>query len=322
MNHAALVPSILSTVLLATALPCAADDWAAALADRLSNVDGVETVLVSRQGEVLAERGAPDVPTNVKSASKSLLSALVGIAVEEEIFSSLDQPVAELLPAAFAEAGSREKRRITVRHLLTMTAGLESTSGLAYGRWVASDSWVEAALGRPLLDRPGTKFRYSTGNTHLLSAALTEASGRSTLELARTHLLGPAGIAVADWQRGPEGYYFGGNNLSMTPRDLLRLGWLYLRAGRAGDRQVVPRAWVEASTRVHSAGWPDRYGQYGFGWWIRPRHAFMAVGFGGQFLYADPRTGAAVVVISTSGGKRPEWDRRVIGIIEDGLPGR
>ena len=290
---------------------------------------GVRTVLVVHDGKIVAEesfRGAgPAAPHNVKSAAKSILSALVGIAIEEGVFTGIDQPLSELLPGALPSGtDGRERGRITLRHLLTQTTGLESTSGEHYGRWVSSPNWVDAALARPLLDPPGRTFRYSTGNTHLLSAALARAAGTSTLDFARRHLLDPLGVEVAAWSTDPQGIHLGGNETSLSPRDLARFGWLVLRGGRWGDRQLVPADWVRASTTRQVATtpeWADRYGAYGYLWWIppdRPGDA-MAVGYGGQVLYLAPAERMAIVVTATHEGKGAAWDRELLTAARDTL---
>jgi CubicO group peptidase (beta-lactamase class C family) len=278
---------------------------------------GTRCLLVAHRGELVVERtfagGGPDEPVNVKSASKSLLSALIGIAMERGELSGVETPVAELLPGAFSGAGADGKRRIELRHLLTMTAGLESTSGAQYGAWVASPDWVAAALARPLIAAPGAEFIYSTGNSHVLGVILARATGRSLREYAQEHLLGPLGMRVTAWDRDPDGHYLGGNNVSLSPRDLLRFGLLYAHGGRQGERQIVPAAWVAESTRPHSEGWPDRYGAYGYLWWVRPQEgAFVAVGYGGQFVYVAPEEQVVIVLVSSLDGKGEEWDRRVL----------
>lgn len=289
------------------------------LASGLLERDGVRTVLVMHRGKVAAERYRRGFdrnrPHNLKSASKSLLSAGVGIALERGVLEDVDRPVVELLPSEVVEGVGPAARRVTLRHLLTMTAGLESTSGRDYGAWVSSASWLRAAFSRPVVAAPGERFIYSTGNTHLLSAALATASGRPTRELLQEELLDPLGATITAWDRGPEGYHFGGNNLAMSALDLARFGQLYLQRGRWEGRAVVPRAWVEESTRVHSEGWPERYGAYGYLWWIpwpEASDAFMAVGYGGQFLVVVPEHEAVVVVLSTHDGKGAAWDRTVV----------
>ncbi|MGD2115993.1 MAG: serine hydrolase, partial [Acidobacteriota bacterium] len=300
--------------------------------ERLAALGGVRTLLVARHGTIVAERSfsggdGNDKPHNLKSASKSLLAALVGIAVERGAISGPDATLGELLPA-YAEGLTEEKRAITVRDLLSMEAGLRSTSREHYGAWVARNDWVAAALEQPLESAPGAEYTYSTGNTHLVSAILTEATGRSTLELAREWLLDPIGAEIASWERSPEGYYFGGNNLSMTPRDLARFGQLYLQGGRWGDgdrsEQIVPARWVGESTAVHASGWPERYGRYGYFWWIPredPWESYAAIGFGGQFLYVVPELDMLLVMTSTLEGKGAEWDLEAFRIFREDLFG-
>lgn len=306
-----------SLLLAASAVTAAPPDVASAV-DALAGMPGVETVAVERNGELLAAVGG-NAPHNLKSLSKSLLSALVGIALDEGLFSGLDEPLSELLPDAHDWAADPAKGRITLGQLLTMTAGLEPTSGPAYGAWVTSPSWVTAALERPPVAAPGERFLYSTGNTHLLSAALTRASGVSTQAYASDRLLAPLGIRVVAWQRDPEGISFGGNNVSLRPHDLLAFGRLYLNQGLVGKRKLVPASWIAASTTAHSEGWPDRYGAYGYLWWVRPSGAYMAVGYGGQLLYVAPAQRLVVVVTSTLQSKGAPWDRRLIALLEERL---
>lgn len=287
----------------------------------LGAMEGVRTVDVWRGGERIASetfRGADRGPWNVKSASKSLLSAMVGIAIERGILQGLEQPVAELLPEAFADAGGEEsKRAIELRHLLAMQPGLASTSGEHYGAWVSSRDWTVAALARPLVAPPGTTFDYSTGSSHLVSAILARASGTTTRAFAERHLLEPLGVTVDGWDRSPEGVHLGGNNVLLTPDELARFGRLYLQGGEWEGRQLVPRDWVETSTRRHAVGWPDRYGAYGYLWWLPPGRpgAFLAVGYGGQLLYVDPATATVVVVTATLQSKGEEWDRAALALI-------
>jgi CubicO group peptidase (beta-lactamase class C family) len=264
-------------------------------------------------------------PANLMSASKSLLSALVGIALEDGTRSGLDATVAELLPRALPEdAGG--KRTISLRHLLTQTSGLASTSGEHYGAWVSTGDWSRAALARPLLEPPGEQFRYSTGNTHLTAAMLAAAAGEDLLAYARRELFDPLGIGAVEWDESPEGVRFGGNGLAMTPRDAARFGLLYLERGRWDGVQVVPDDWVAASTRTQAetpTEWAQRYGDYGYLWWVpqEPGGHFTAVGYGGQFVHVAPQAGVVVVITSTIESKGAEWDRRVLGIVRDRFTG-
>ena len=292
-------------------------------------LEGVQGVLVARHGLLAAERyfrgAAGDRLHNMKSASKSVLSALAGLAVAEGVLEP-DQPIAELLPEA-AGLDDAGKRAITVRHLLTMTSGLESTSFGNYGSWVASRNWVQAALARPLQAEPGTRFAYSTGGTHLLSAALSRAAGRSTHDFAREHLFGPLGIHRSAWARDRQGIHVGGNNLSLLPRDMLKFGQLYLNRGRWAGEQLLPWQWVDESIRPSLAGPRGRgriYGGYGYLWWLRgprERGAYIASGYGGQYIYVSPAEDLVVVIISTEVSKRRGWRGELFGMIRNGVAG-
>jgi CubicO group peptidase (beta-lactamase class C family) len=288
--------------------------------EKVRAMDGTRALLVARGGELIAERyfDGDDGPVNIKSASKTLISALVGIAIAEGHITSVDQPISELVPATFQDF-EETTQQITVHHLLSMTTGLGSTSREHYGAWVAHRNWVRAALERPVVAAPGERFIYSTGNTHLLSAILTEVTGQSTHAYARQVLLDPLGIEVTSWPESPRGIDFGGNNVAMTPRDMLTFGQLYLQDGRWNERQLVPADWVERSSRHHAEGWPDRYGAYGYLWWLppgRPASAFMAVGFGGQFIIVAPETETVVVVTSTLSRKGAAWDRQLLDTLD------
>lgn len=274
-------------------------DRAAALAPPLSSL------LVSRDGRLVVERYYGTMTAsravNLKSASKTLVATLVGIAIEEGHLASVDQPLAEILPEAFARVQDPRKREITLRHLLSMTAGLESTSFSNYGPWVSSRNWVRDALRRPLECPPGRCWEYSTGNTHLLSAALTRAAGMSTLAYARRSLFEPMGIGLGPWDRDPQGVYLGGNNMSLRPRELLAFGEMILDAGRHEGRQLVPWEWILSSWRpVATSPWNGH--RYGLGWWIEDwggERAYFAWGYGGQYLVLVPRLGLAAVATSS-----------------------
>jgi CubicO group peptidase (beta-lactamase class C family) len=187
---------------------------------RVGALDGVRTVHVWRGEELVgarAFRGAGFGAHDVKSVGKSVLSALVGIALERGLLVGLDAPVAELLPEEAAALDAR-KRGIRLRHLLSMTAGLASTSGRDYGAWVRTRDWARAALARPLVHPPGERFVYSTGNSHLVATALARACGCDLLAWGRRELFDPLDFVVADWARDPRGIRFGGNSLSAPRR--------------------------------------------------------------------------------------------------------
>jgi CubicO group peptidase (beta-lactamase class C family) len=275
------------------------------LLERAAALRPLQTVIVARDGRVIAERayrGAGlSAATNIKSASKSVMSALVGAAIGRGVLSGVDQPVAPLLRADVPAGAEPRVERITIGHLLSMQAGLRPTSGRVYGQWVAGSNWVRGALAQPFEDEPGGRMLYSTGSTHLLSAALTRATGRSTLDNARSWLAEVDGFAISAWQRDPQGIYLGGNEMAMSPRSLLSFGEMCRQGGRnAAGTQVLPQGWIEASWTPRATS-PWSGDGYGYGWFLR-RMAGEEVrygwGYGGQMLYVAPRLGLTVVMTS------------------------
>ena len=239
---------------------------------RAAELPALTSLIVSQGGAVVREeyfRGMnPGRQVNIKSASKSILSALVGIALEEGYLQSLEQTLPELLPDHFPADAPQAHRTITLRHLLTMTAGLQTTSFRNYGSWVASRDWVRAAIDRPMVDRPGGRMIYSTGNSHLVSAILTRATGTSTRAFAQRHLFEPLGIGPPAWDRDPQGFYLGGNNMALTPLDLWKIGELYRAGGELDGRRILSESWIRESwTRNRRSRW-NGYG-YGYYWWHR-----------------------------------------------------
>ncbi|OFW03489.1 MAG: hypothetical protein A3I61_16660 [Acidobacteria bacterium RIFCSPLOWO2_02_FULL_68_18] len=278
----------------------------------------LHSLLVSRGGELVFERyynGARrDRSANIKSASKSVISALVGVAIDRGLIPGVDTPILTYFPELGQESDTR-KRAITIEHLLTMRPGLEGTSNRNYGAWVTSRNWVRHALARPMFAAPGEEMEYSTGNTHLLSAILTKATRTSTWQFANEALAKPLGFTFAPWPRDPQGIYFGGNDMLMTPRQMLTFGELYLDKGRTSIGQVVSAAWIarscEGRARTRRPGNPAfdplrgfdplRDRTYGYLWWvyeIRGYETCFAWGYGGQYIFVVPEL--ELVMVTTS----------------------
>ena len=288
----------------------------------------LRSVLVQQGGELVVERyyvGGPDASANTASVTKSVLGALVGIAVAEGEL-TLDQRLDESLPA-YADRMRGEVASITVRELLTMTAGLTPDSELDLTAWLGSDDWVGEILRQGVVGRKG-EFAYSSQGSHLLGAVLTEAVGTSLLEYADRRLLGPLGIDLTGaatpvvapenvpeydgarfaWPTDPTGLFNGFAFLKLRPQDLVRLGRLYLDEGRWQGRQLVPRRWVAASTRDHVGETGQEGLGYGYHWWtaeVEGHHAFGAIGAGGQLVQVVPDMQLVVVATSTIGAEPP-----------------
>lgn len=272
---------------------------------RAVSLPRLRSLLVAQRGTLVRERyfhGATrDRPANLKSASKSVISALVGIAIQRGDITNVRQPIGPFFAKELAANSDRRKEWITIEDLLTMRSGLQTTSFFNYDRWVTSRNWVRFALTQPMVSNPGIEMEYSTGNTHLLSALLTRATKSSTWEYATRHLAKPLGISLPPWERDPQGVYFGGNDMFLTPRAMLAFGNLYLRHGRSADgRQIVPAAWVDSSFAVRTrSGWSGM--EYGYGWWARPMAGHdvrLAWGYGGQFIFVVPQLQLTIVATS------------------------
>ena len=278
----------------------------------------LHSLVVSQNGAVALERyfnkRTAATLSNVKSVSKSVIAALVGIAADRKQL-ALDTPIGTYFPELPAA-----KRAITVEDLLTMRSGLESTSSRNYGAFVQSPNWVRHVLARPLVTEPGTEMIYSTGNSHLLSAILTKATSKSTHQFAQDALAKPLGFSLAPWLRDPQGIYFGGNEMMMTPRQMLAFGEMYLNDGRVNGRQILSEEYIEESFEPRGRSRISGR-EYGYGWWSRDmagRQAFYAWGFGGQFIVLVPSLD--LVVVSTSAATvsddRRDHRRTVDDIIE------
>lgn len=282
---------------------------------RAADMRPLSSLLVWHRGQLVIEeyyrgmRAARAV--NLKSVSKTLLSPLVGIALRDSLFVSVEQPIRELLPAYYARldassADDPRKDEIRLRHLLDMSSGLQTTSFGNYGAWVASEDWGWDQLRRPLKCPPGRCFEYTTGGTHLIGIALANAADTDLRRYARRVLFDPLNIELPAWDRDPQGNYLGGNNMALRPRDLLTIGVLHLNGGRFQGTQLVPEAWIRES-------WKPRFRSpwngHGFGrlWWSESwggETARFAWGYGGQYLVIVPRLD--LVIVATSAIERRE----------------
>ena len=272
------------------------------------------SLLVSWRGHLVLEHyyngSGPLKLINIKSASKSVLSSLIGIAINRGYIKGLDQPISEYFSNQIINSSGFDKGKITIADLISMQSGLETTSNRNYGAWVLSKDWVAFALNQPMESNPGIYMRYSTGNTHLLSAILTQASGKTTLQFAREHLAQPLGFLLAEWPRDPAGIYFGGNDMEMTARQMIAFGELYLNDGIMNGKQIISADWIKVSLQRHAKSTREEGRYYGYGWWLREMAGFetaYAWGYGGQFIILVPDLDLVIVTTSSS---MPHRDRR------------
>jgi CubicO group peptidase (beta-lactamase class C family) len=289
----------------------------------------VKSFLVVRHGKRVFERyydpGAPQTPGDVQSVTKSVISALVGIALARGDLKSLDQKLVDFLPAAdITHSTDPRIRDVTLRDLLTMRAGFKGDVITNFDYTNALD-WPEALVNRKLVRDPDSAFAYDSGTAHLLSTVLTKATGMSAARYAQLHLFGPLGFGKVYWPADPTGNSYGGWGLELTSRQMAQLGFLYLRHGRWAGKQIVPASWVSSSTakevdthatggRTSAAGYPPWRG-YGYFWWRYPRShpaGFMAVGRGGQYIIVWPKLD--LIVVMTAFVQDANWN--LAGLLE------
>ena len=230
----------------------------AAAGEAAAELDRIRSLLVSWRGSLVVERyynGArASSPANIKSASKSVISALVGIAIDRGSIEGVRQPIARLLSSRCnGPKVDPSQARDHDRGSADDAVGAPVDEQSLLRRVGAERNWVQYALDRPLLAEPGTYMDYSTGSSHLLSAILTKATGKSTWQYAQEVLAKPLGFSLAQWPRDPQGIYFGGNDMLMTPRQMVAFGELYLKKGSvAGARSSRRRGSRRRSCRARA----------------------------------------------------------------------
>lgn len=276
----------------------------ASFADAASNQQRLKATVVSLGGETVFAKSfrgpAIDRAVNIKSVSKSVVATLLGIALQKSVISSLDQTLGELIPELLPDNADPRVAQLTLQDLITMRAGLERTSGRAYGVWVNSRHWVFHVLSRPFVDEPGGQMLYSTGSTHVVGAVLSQLTGHSLHKLANDWLGKPLGIDFAPWTQDPQGFYMGGNEMSLSPPHLAKLGELYLTNGKVNGSQLFNSDWVQDAftPRTRSVYSGDGYG---YGWFLRELAgvpAAYARGYGGQVMHVVPSLSLVVVITS------------------------
>ncbi len=264
----------------------------------------------------------PDRLHTLQSVSKSVTSALIGIAIERGDLPGVRARILDFFPDLRNGLEPDPRRaKITLADLLTMRSGTdyqEGYSGSPHDRLNdLSRGWDRFYLNRPMVREPGTRFRYDSGGVILLSAILNRRVGVHADVYADRHLFGPLGIDRRSWYRNAEGHPHTGGGLDLRPRDMARFGLLYLRRGRWRDRQVVPADWVDRSFReqVSFGGGRGRVTGYGYLWWIlQPdpdgpgqQPIYAAMGFRAQYIFVVPEHDMVVVV---TGGTRSGADQR------------
>ena len=286
----------------------------------------LRSLIVSRGGSVVRAEyfngGRSDTAGYVWSVTKSVLALTVGAALDSGCLRSLDQTIGELLGPLVTDPA---KAGVTLRHLLTMSSGIDfpeasfyATGPSLYNAWALAPDQVAFVMARSMTASPGERFEYGSGTIHLASVALTRACGVSTSAFADAHLFAPLAIPTPPWETDNQGYSNGGAGLELTAPDMQAIGNMVLDNGRYLGRQVIPAAWVQAMTGQQVLTGSGATPWYGYGWWVGRTLAgdpyALANGWGGQFIAVVPAKGlvvtTAALTSSVSGSSAlAQWDR-------------
>jgi len=266
----------------------------------------VDSVLVVKDGYLVQEwyfnEYGNDVLHNVYSCTKSVVSTLVGIAIDRGEIEGVDARLLGLFPDITAENVDELKESITLRDMLMMSAGFDARDSWLY-EWERldeiheADDAVQHVLDLPMAFEPGSRFEYTNGVSHLLSCLITEKTGMSAAEYADEHLFGPLGITNYEWAADDAGRNWGYSGLYMRPRDMAKIGYLFLNEGEWDGEQLISQSWVREATR-HRIDANLRDG-YGYQWWVDDDGYYLALGYMGQFIFVIPEH--EIVAVFTGG---------------------
>jgi CubicO group peptidase (beta-lactamase class C family) len=259
------------------------------------DLPNVFSLLVIRNGAIVFEQyyQRHDAASlfDTRSVTKSFISTLTGIAIKEKHILDLDQKILQYFPEYREPNTDPRKAAITIRDMLAMKSGLAWDENNDFAELLSSDNWVQYILNLPMREDPGSVFNYNSAASHLLSALLGRTTGLTTLELAWRRLFSPLGISRFHWESDPTGLMLGFAGLSLTARDLARLGLLYISHGMWNESQILAPEYVRAATTAWSPGGFPEEAEYGYEWWVLPSEAhpaYFAAGYGGQYLWVVP----------------------------------
>ncbi len=262
----------------------------------------LRSLLVSQNGDLIAEKYFEPFPADslehVRSVTKSVMTTLIGIAIDKGIIGGVDDSIVKYLGEQ-----ARGKEAVKIKHIMAMTSGIswrEVIGNMEIDEWINSKSPLKYVLKKSIENAPGTSWEYSTGIIHLLSVVLSEASGMSTLDFAKQHLFEPLGIDSVKWQLLNDGYYHGGSRLQMKPRDMIKFGQLYVNGGTFKGRRIVSEQFIrDATSQQEPKGFFNGEEGYGFGWWVGGDgnvRGYMAQGYGGQTIVVIPEHKIVIAV--------------------------
>jgi CubicO group peptidase (beta-lactamase class C family) len=282
----------------------------AALADLIDfgTTRSLDSLLLVRHGRMVLDAYyapyAADIPHRINSSTKAVVGTLAAIAQKDGLLDSFDRPVLDFFSDRSIANLDERKKAITIQNLLDMTSGIDwrepldgrPDSMIEMGR---QRDWVKFVLDRPMAHAPGEVFNYDSGSTQLLSAIITKLTGMSAADYAQAKLFGPLGISVSNWRQDPQGISTGGFGLALLPRDMAKIGYLYLRGGQWEDKTLLPSGWIDkvshATLRMNLPRTPDlRYSN--LFWALPDKQMYMAVGSHCQLIMVFPALDIVAVV--------------------------
>lgn len=276
------------------------------------NYPNIYSLLVVKNGFLVYEKYYQGMNENdanpVYSVTKSVMSALTGIAINDGLLKGVDQKVSDIVPNYFTNVDDKRKKDITVKNVLTMQGGLESVDDNFYSFYISRD-YFNYTVKKTMIYDPGTSFTYNTGLTQFLSAIIEETSKMSTYEYAQKKLFKPLGIEGVNWHCDLEGHYSGGFGLSLTPRDMAKFGYLYLKNGVWDGVQIIPQQWIKESTSKQVS--VDSDSAYGYLFWLKEvkakdgkvLEAYAAAGSGGQYIVVVPQLDIVTVITANDNSR-------------------
>ncbi len=276
--------------------------------DEASQLEFIRSMIIWKNDQIISEgyfqTYRNDSLDHVRSVTKSIISLLTGIALDQGLIEDVYDPIEKYLGNKLAKY-SGEKLNITIKDLLTMSAGFkwdEMSDVNEFNRWVVSADPVDYLFRRQFVDDPGTNFNYNSALPHILSRVITDVSGQSTFDFAMDHLFSKLDIDNVRWQKTRDGYYNGGAGLEIKPSDLLKIGIMVLKNGSYNGQRVVSEEWMVTTFQDHLPVDPkDLNYTYGYLWWINhidTLDIYSARGFGGQYLGVLPEQEMVYVVTS------------------------
>jgi CubicO group peptidase (beta-lactamase class C family) len=267
-------------------------------------VPAISALLAVRHGYLIFERYygglEPDEPINVRSVTKSVTSTLAGAALRTGLLTGLATRTVEVIPDRIPAGADPLVEQVTLWQWLTMTSALEWAASGDWQRLLAAPDWVEMTLSLPVTGIPGETYVYNTGGSHVLGVMVAAAAGKPLEDYAQEVLFTPLGISLGGWMRSPQNEVSAGSGLEMSPRDMAKLGYLYLRGGEWDGEQIIePQFAAEATTWQSAGDATGGWAAYGYQWWVTNTNAgypaYFALGYGGQHIFVVPALDLVVV---------------------------